>query len=86
MKVLLGVIVKGGFDPLPVPGDVFSGVKTLNDGFANIPLVSDADAEFANTSCPSWLIIMGSFIPNPLLNPIRLVWISAYADPTMLKY
>lgn len=48
----LGVIVKGGFDPLPGPGDVFSGVKTLNDGFANISLVTDTDAEFANTSLP----------------------------------
>lgn len=48
----LGVIVKGGFDPLPVAGDVFSGTRTLNDGFANIPLVTDTDAEFANTGLP----------------------------------
>lgn len=48
----LGVIVKGGFDPLPGPGDKFSGVKTLNDGFANISLVTDTDAEFAETVLP----------------------------------
>lgn len=48
----LGVIVKGGFDPLPVPGDVLSGTRTLNDGFGNIPLISNATAEFANMPLP----------------------------------
>lgn len=41
-------IVKGGFDPLPTPTDVLSGDKTLNDGFANITLHTEATATFAN--------------------------------------
>jgi hypothetical protein len=40
-------IVKGGFDPLPTSTDVLSGDKTLNDGFANITLHTEATATFA---------------------------------------
>ncbi|WP_316849153.1 DUF5689 domain-containing protein [Pedobacter agri] len=41
-------IVKGGFNPLPTPTDVLSGNKTLNDGFADITLHTEATATFAN--------------------------------------
>jgi len=41
-------IVKGGFNPLPTPTDVLSGDKTLNDGFADITLHTEATATFAN--------------------------------------
>lgn len=40
-------IVKGGFNPLPIPTDVLSGDKTLNDGFADITLHTEATATFA---------------------------------------
>ncbi|MBO9561251.1 MAG: hypothetical protein J7621_00700 [Niastella sp.] len=49
---VLSVIVKGGFDPLPAPGDVLSGDKLLNDGFGNITLHTAANASFANTAAP----------------------------------
>jgi len=49
---LLVAIVKGGFDPLPTPTDVFSGDKTVNDGFDNITLHTEATANFANTPLP----------------------------------
>jgi hypothetical protein len=48
----LVAIVKGGFDPLPTPTDVFAGDKTVNDGFSNITLHTDAGATFANTPLP----------------------------------
>jgi len=48
----LAVVVKGGFDPLPAPTDVLAGDKTLNDGFGNLMLHTDAGASFANTLAP----------------------------------
>jgi hypothetical protein len=44
----LVVIVKGGFDPLPVSTDVFAGDKIVNDGFENISMHTEATASFAN--------------------------------------
>jgi hypothetical protein len=49
---ILSVVVKGSFDPLPVPGDVLAGDKLLNDGFGNITLHTAANATFANTPAP----------------------------------
>ncbi|MFY0256285.1 DUF5689 domain-containing protein [Chitinophaga sp. 30R24] len=48
----LGVIVKGGFDPLPAPGEKLGGDKTLNDGFGNIDLHTEAVAPFADSLSP----------------------------------
>lgn len=48
----LGVIVKGGFDPLPGPKDVLSGDKVLNDGFGNITLHTETSAAFADSLLP----------------------------------
>ncbi|MGI4019941.1 MAG: DUF5689 domain-containing protein [Janthinobacterium lividum] len=48
----LVAIVKGGFDPLPTPTDKYAGDKTLNDGFDNITLHTEASATFANTGLP----------------------------------
>jgi hypothetical protein len=45
-------IVKGGFDPLPTPADKFAGDKTVNDGFDNITLHTEAAATFANNALP----------------------------------
>lgn len=45
-------IVKGGFDPLPTPTDTYSGNRTVNDGFDNITLHTEANATFANSSLP----------------------------------
>jgi len=49
---VLSVIVKGGFNPLPAPTDVFSGDKTLNDGFGDLTLHTESAATFANTTLP----------------------------------
>lgn len=49
---VLCVIVKGGFNPLPAPTDVFAGNKVLNDGFGEITLYTEADATFANDPLP----------------------------------
>lgn len=49
---VLSVIVKAGFNPLPAPSDVFAGDKTLNDGFGNISLHTEAAALFANDHLP----------------------------------
>ncbi|WP_341841424.1 DUF5689 domain-containing protein [Chitinophaga caseinilytica] len=48
----LCMIVKGGFDPLPGPGDVLSGNKLLNDGFGDIPLLTDPESDLANVQMP----------------------------------
>lgn len=48
----LVAIVKGGFDPLPTPTDKFTGDKTVNDGFENITLHTEANAVFANNILP----------------------------------
>lgn len=46
----LVIILKGGFNPIPKAGDVLSGTKVLNDGFANIKLVTNEKAEFSQQS------------------------------------
>lgn len=46
------VLVKGGFNPLPKPGDKLSGEKVMNDGFGEIVLHTELDAEFAETQAP----------------------------------
>lgn len=43
----LSVVVKGGFNPLPVAGDVLAGDKNLNDGFGDLTLHTEATAAFA---------------------------------------
>lgn len=45
-------IVKGTFNPTLSPADVLSGDKTLNDGFENITLHTEATATFANVKPP----------------------------------
>jgi hypothetical protein len=48
----LAVVVKGGFDPLPGPKDILSGDKTLNDGFGDLLLHTEATATFAQQILP----------------------------------
>jgi hypothetical protein len=48
----LVVVVKGGFDPLPAPTDVMAGDKVLNDGFGDLILHSEGNAEFADDPVP----------------------------------
>ncbi|WP_315821193.1 DUF5689 domain-containing protein [Paraflavitalea speifideaquila] len=49
---ILSIIVKGGFDPLPSPGDILSGDKLVNDGFGNLTLHTEATANFSNEPAP----------------------------------
>lgn len=46
----LVIIVKAGFDPVAQPADTYKGDKTINDGFDNFTLHTEAGATFANTS------------------------------------
>jgi len=48
----LVAVVKGGFDPLPLPTDKFGGDHMVNDGFGNITLHTEATATFAGTALP----------------------------------
>lgn len=43
----LVVIVKAGFNPIPAPGATLMGEKLINDGFGNIMLAIDGQANFA---------------------------------------
>ncbi|TCD03618.1 DUF5689 domain-containing protein [Pedobacter psychroterrae] len=54
----LVAIAKGTFDPLPSPADTYSGAKLINDGFADIPLVTLGAATFANSAN---LPVVGNF-------------------------
>ncbi|MBV4359282.1 DUF5689 domain-containing protein [Pinibacter aurantiacus] len=45
-------ILKGGFDPLPAPGETLKGDKNLNDGNGSITLHTEATASFADTVAP----------------------------------
>ncbi|MFC5284420.1 DUF5689 domain-containing protein [Pedobacter alpinus] len=73
----LVAIVKGGFDPLPQPTDVLSGEKTLNDGFENITLKTDANATFANKNNLPVLgnffgIVFNTLVNNEIVPQVRL--------------
>lgn len=48
----LVVIVKGGFDPLPQPGDKLAGDKKLNDGFGYVNLHTETTSPIANVDAP----------------------------------
>jgi len=48
----LVVIVKAGFNPLPLPTDILEGDKLLNDGFADLPLHTESTASFAKNKPP----------------------------------
>jgi hypothetical protein len=48
----LVAIVKGTFDPIPAPTDVFAGDKLVNDGFENITMHTETSAAFAKNSLP----------------------------------
>lgn len=43
----LVAIVKGGFNPMPKPGELVGGSKVINDGFGNLAIETDTDAAFA---------------------------------------
>lgn len=43
----LVAIVKGGFNPTPQPGETMEGVRTINDGFGNLTIETEANAAFA---------------------------------------
>ncbi|QNN44134.1 DUF5689 domain-containing protein [Pedobacter roseus] len=45
----LVAIVKAGFEPGAGPNDTYAGDKTINDGFDNFTLHTEATATFANT-------------------------------------
>lgn len=61
----LGVIVKGGFDPLPGPKDVLAGDKVLNDGFGNIVLHTEPTAAFADSLLPVLANFSGIILNTP---------------------
>lgn len=46
------VLVKAGFNPLPAANAVLAGDKMLNDGFADLPIHTEATATFANSPAP----------------------------------
>ncbi len=68
----LVVVVKGGFNPLPAPTDVLAGDKLLNDGFADIPLHTEATATFAKNPAP-FLANFYGIVFNKMLGDKQLV-------------
>jgi hypothetical protein len=70
------VIVKAGFNPLPVAGDVLKGNKALNDGFADLTLHTEATAAFANTPAPFlanfYGIIFNTLAADKLVPQLRM--------------
>jgi len=51
-ECVLSVIVKGGYDPNPAPGEVLSGDRTVDDAFGQVPLRTEPGATFANDPAP----------------------------------
>ncbi|MCK7559856.1 DUF5689 domain-containing protein [Chitinophaga sedimenti] len=49
---VLSVVVKGTFVPVPAAGETFAGTRVLNDGFGNLPLVTNTGATFAGATLP----------------------------------
>ena len=45
-------IYKAGFDPSYAPGSTYAGDRTINDGFGNMTLHTEAGAEYANKTLP----------------------------------
>jgi len=60
----LSVIVKGGFNPVPLPTDVFSGKRLVNDGFGNMTLHTLPGASFANDPLPFLANFYGILMPS----------------------
>lgn len=83
----LGVIVKGGFDPLPGPKDVLSGNKVLNDGFGNIILHTATTAAFADTLLPVMANFSGIILntTGPDGKPAPQLRLRKAADVTVLS-
>ncbi|WP_018628407.1 DUF5689 domain-containing protein [Niabella aurantiaca] len=46
----LCMVTKVSFNPVPQPGDVISGAKTINDGFGNFTLYTDPGVSYANSA------------------------------------
>ncbi|WP_316766833.1 DUF5689 domain-containing protein [Pedobacter frigiditerrae] len=70
-------IVKGTYNPPLAPTDVLSGDKTLNDGFENITLHTEASATFANVKPPfsgnyTGIVMLKSSTDGKLVPQIRL--------------
>lgn len=53
------VVVKGGFDPIPDPTDIYAGDKIVNDGFGNFTLHTESAATFANNFLPGMANFFG---------------------------
>jgi hypothetical protein len=51
-ECVLSVIVKGGYDPYPAPGEVLSGDRIVDDAFGPVPLRTEPSATFANNPAP----------------------------------
>lgn len=81
------VIVKGGFDPIPEPTDIYEGDKLVNDGFGNFTLHTETSATFASTPLPGMANFFGviSYKKNDNGNFIPQLRIRKPEDITILS-
>jgi hypothetical protein len=72
----LVVLVKAGFNPLPAATDKLAGDKTLNDGFGDITLHTEATANFANNPAPFlanfYAIVFNKITGDKLVSELRM--------------
>jgi hypothetical protein len=76
-------IVRVGFDASYPPGTTYAGNKTINDGFGNMTLHTEADAAFANKPIP-FLSNFTGIVFSDENNPPQL-WPRIEADITILS-
>ncbi|HEY1111942.1 MAG TPA: DUF5689 domain-containing protein [Chitinophagaceae bacterium] len=62
-------INKVGFDPSYPPGSTYAGDKTINDGFGNMILHTEAGAEYANKTLPFMANFTGIVFTAPDATP-----------------
>jgi hypothetical protein len=61
----LVTVVKSGFNPLPAPTDTYAGDRTINDGFGNMTLHTEATATFAKSLLPANSNFTGILFKSP---------------------
>jgi hypothetical protein len=75
-------IVRVGFDPSYPPGSTYAGDRTINDGFGNMILHTEAGASFANNPIPYLANFTGIILNKDTLPQL---WPRTPADITILS-
>ncbi len=76
-------IVKASFDGSYPPGTTYAGNKTINDGFGNVTLHTEAGAPWANSAAP-FLSNFTGIVYTPASDTVPQLWPRTLNDITVL--